>query len=83
MIAHDALSGLINLADTLAVAKHLATEQFLVWLISYTTVSAVLQMGWYRDTDCSSSEHHLSIISLDSDAAFQFDIAYVVAASNR
>lgn len=37
MIAHDALSGLINLADTLAVAKHLATEQFLVWLISYTT----------------------------------------------
>lgn len=38
-IAHDALSALINLSDNLAVARQLATEDFLVWLVSYTAVS--------------------------------------------
>ncbi|KAJ9098152.1 hypothetical protein QFC21_004481 [Naganishia friedmannii] len=36
MIAHDALSALINLSDTLIVARHLADETFLAFLISYT-----------------------------------------------
>ncbi|KAK4688753.1 hypothetical protein P7C73_g1356, partial [Tremellales sp. Uapishka_1] len=36
VIAHDALSALINLTDTLAVAKHLMDNEFLIWLISYT-----------------------------------------------
>ncbi|WWC98308.1 hypothetical protein V866_005199 [Kwoniella sp. B9012] len=35
-IAHDALSALINLSDTLAVARHLVDKEFLVWLVSYT-----------------------------------------------
>ncbi|OCF45537.1 cytoplasmic protein [Kwoniella heveanensis CBS 569] len=35
-IAHDALSALVNLSDTLAVAKHLVDQEFLVWLVSYT-----------------------------------------------
>jgi hypothetical protein len=35
-IAHDALSALINLSDNLAVARQLATEPFLIWLVSYT-----------------------------------------------
>ncbi|WWC72725.1 uncharacterized protein I206_106689 [Kwoniella pini CBS 10737] len=35
-IAHDALSALINLSDTLAVARHLVDQEFLVWLVSYT-----------------------------------------------
>ncbi|WVQ72728.1 hypothetical protein IAR50_002288 [Cryptococcus sp. DSM 104548] len=35
-IAHDALSALVNLSDTLAVAKHIAYKDFLVWLVSYT-----------------------------------------------
>ncbi|WWC92461.1 uncharacterized protein L201_007419 [Kwoniella dendrophila CBS 6074] len=35
-IAHDALSALINLSDTLAVARHLVDRDFLVWLVSYT-----------------------------------------------
>lgn len=39
-IAHDALSALINLSDNLAVARQLATEDFLVWLVSYTAVSS-------------------------------------------
>lgn len=38
-IAHDAISALINLTDNLAVARQLATEDFLVWLVSYTAVS--------------------------------------------
>jgi hypothetical protein len=39
MIAHDALSALINLSDNLAVAQHLIDHEFLVWLVSYTVVS--------------------------------------------
>lgn len=39
VIAHDALSALINLSDTLAAAKYLVDNDFLVWLISYTAVS--------------------------------------------
>ncbi|WVQ86231.1 hypothetical protein IAT38_008399 [Cryptococcus sp. DSM 104549] len=35
-IAHDALSALINLSDTLAIARHIVDEEFLVWLVSYT-----------------------------------------------
>ncbi|WVR08722.1 hypothetical protein IAU60_005780 [Kwoniella sp. DSM 27419] len=35
-IAHDAVSALVNLSDTLAVAKHLVDEDFLLWLVSYT-----------------------------------------------
>ncbi|ORY28047.1 cytoplasm protein [Naematelia encephala] len=35
-IAHDALSALINLTDSLAVAKHLVDREYLIWLISYT-----------------------------------------------
>lgn len=38
MIAHDALSSLINLSDNLAVAKNLMDREFLVWLVSYTAV---------------------------------------------
>lgn len=45
-IAHDALSALINLTDNLAVARQIATEKFLVWLVSYTAVSRLLS-----DTD--------------------------------
>ena len=41
-IAHDALSGLINLADNLAAAKHMVDKDFLIWLISYTAVSALV-----------------------------------------
>jgi len=41
-IAHDALSGLINLADNLAAAKHMVDQEFLIWLISYTAVSAMV-----------------------------------------
>lgn len=41
MIAHDALSALINLSDTLIVARHLADETFLAFLISYTCVSSL------------------------------------------
>lgn len=36
VIAHDALSALINLSDDLAVARQLADKEFLVWLVSYT-----------------------------------------------
>ncbi|RSH87013.1 hypothetical protein EHS25_003501 [Saitozyma podzolica] len=36
MIAHDAVSSLINLSDNLAVAKNLMDREFLVWLVSYT-----------------------------------------------
>ncbi|KAK8850674.1 hypothetical protein IAR55_004594 [Kwoniella newhampshirensis] len=36
-IAHDALSALINLSDTLAVARHLIDTDFLVWIVSYTS----------------------------------------------
>ncbi|GHJ85089.1 hypothetical protein NliqN6_1491 [Naganishia liquefaciens] len=36
MIAHDAFSALINLSDTIIVARHLADEPFLKFLISYT-----------------------------------------------
>jgi hypothetical protein len=39
VIAHDALSALVNLSDNLAVARHLADKEFLVWLVSYTAVS--------------------------------------------
>ncbi|WRT70850.1 uncharacterized protein IL334_007849 [Kwoniella shivajii] len=35
-IAHDAISALVNLSDTLAVAKHLVDNEFLIWLVSYT-----------------------------------------------
>ncbi|EIW66255.1 hypothetical protein TREMEDRAFT_45756 [Tremella mesenterica DSM 1558] len=35
-IAHDALSALINLSDTLAAAQHMVDQEFLVWLVSYT-----------------------------------------------
>jgi hypothetical protein len=38
MIAHDAFSALINLSDTVIVARHLADETFLKFLISYTCV---------------------------------------------
>jgi hypothetical protein len=38
VIAHDALSALVNLTDNLAVARQLATHDFLVWLVSYTAV---------------------------------------------
>lgn len=38
MIAHDAFSALINLSDTVIVARHLADEAFLKFLISYTCV---------------------------------------------
>ena len=39
MIAHDAVSALINLSDDLAAAQHLVDPTFLVWLVSYTAVS--------------------------------------------
>lgn len=42
-IAHDALSALINLSDNLSVARHLASEPFLVWLVSYTAVGGAEQ----------------------------------------
>jgi hypothetical protein len=38
VIAHDAISALINLSDTIAAAKYLVEQDFLVWLISYTAV---------------------------------------------
>lgn len=38
-IAHDALSALINLTDSLAVSRQLMQPDFLVWLMSYTAVS--------------------------------------------
>lgn len=38
-IAHDAFSALVNLADTLAVARHLVDDDFLTFLVSYTAVS--------------------------------------------
>lgn len=44
-IAHDALSALINLSDNLAVARQLATEPFLIWLVSYTAVSKTAGHG--------------------------------------
>lgn len=39
MIAHDALSALINLSDTLGAARHMVDHDFMVWLVSYTSVS--------------------------------------------
>jgi len=39
MIAHDALSALINLSDTLAAARHMVDHDFMIWLVSYTSVS--------------------------------------------
>ncbi|WWD20849.1 hypothetical protein CI109_105326 [Kwoniella shandongensis] len=36
-IAHDALSALINLSDTLAVARHLVDAEFMIWIVSYTS----------------------------------------------
>ncbi|ORX40811.1 cytoplasm protein [Kockovaella imperatae] len=36
MMAHDALSALVNLSDNVAVARHLVDKDFLVWLVSYT-----------------------------------------------
>ncbi|KAI5452890.1 Protein hgh1 [Naganishia albida] len=36
VIAHDAFSALINLSDTVIIARHLADEPFLTFLISYT-----------------------------------------------
>ncbi|KAL7422943.1 Protein hgh1 [Cryptotrichosporon argae] len=36
IIAHDALSALVNLSDNIAVARHLTDNDFLVWLVSYT-----------------------------------------------
>ncbi|KAI9633399.1 putative cytoplasm protein [Dioszegia hungarica] len=37
VIAHDALSALINLSDSFAVARHIADDRdYLVWLVSYT-----------------------------------------------
>lgn len=45
IIAHDALSALINLSDNLAVARHLADHSFLVWLVSYTAVSRLQKMN--------------------------------------
>jgi hypothetical protein len=41
MIAHDAVSSLINLSDNLAVAKNLMDREFLVWLVSYTAVRPI------------------------------------------
>lgn len=38
-IAHDALSALINLTDSLPVSRQLMQPEFLVWLVSYTAVS--------------------------------------------
>lgn len=42
MIAHDALSALINLSDTLAAARHMVDEDFLIWLVSYTSVRLLI-----------------------------------------
>lgn len=39
MIAHDAFKALVNLSDTLMVARHLVDESFLTFLVSYTAVS--------------------------------------------
>ncbi len=39
IIAHDALKALVNLSDTLMVARNLVDEEFLTFLISYTAVS--------------------------------------------
>lgn len=63
-IAHDALSGLINLTDNLAVSRQLATEEFLVWLVSYTAVRPTCFIGL-------TSEHHFSSISFDVYAALK------------
>ena len=38
MMAHDAVSALVNLSDNLAVARHLVDPEYLVWLVSYTAV---------------------------------------------
>jgi hypothetical protein len=40
MIAHDAFSSLVNLSDSILVAKHLVDEEFLAFLVSFTAVSS-------------------------------------------
>lgn len=39
MIAHDAFSSLVNLSDSILVARHLVDEEFLAFLVSFTAVS--------------------------------------------
>jgi hypothetical protein len=41
MIAHDAFSSLVNLSDTLLVARHLVDPDFLAFVVSFTAVSLV------------------------------------------
>ena len=42
MIAHDAFSSLVNLSDTLLVARHLVDPDFLAFVVSFTAVSLAL-----------------------------------------
>lgn len=77
-IAHDALSGLINLSDTLAAAKHMVDERYIVWLVSYTSVST----HTLTSRALLMSEHHFTPVTSDFDVAVQLDISYVTLTSN-
>jgi hypothetical protein len=48
MIAHDAFSSLVNLSDSILVARHLVDEEFLAFLVSFTAVSPYNYMSCLR-----------------------------------
>ena len=59
MLAHDAVSALVNLSDSLAVARHLMDEKFLIWLVSYTAVSGLI-LAWPAILTLYRIPHHPS-----------------------
>lgn len=71
MIAHDAFSALINLSDTVIVARHLADETFLKSLISYTCVCLPCRRMIVNLTD-DTTEPHISPLSVVSHAALEY-----------
>jgi hypothetical protein len=55
MIAHDAFSALVNLSDTLLVARHLVNEDFLQFIVSFTAVCAAPLLNLSLENADSSS----------------------------
>lgn len=55
MIAHDAFSALVNLSDSILVARHLVDEEFLAFLVSFTAVSLISPTNLWRYFPCSVS----------------------------
>lgn len=83
MIAHDSLSALINLSDTILVAKHLVDPDWLGFLVSYTAVS---QQYMYRqamipslipDTTRATRriESYLSTVAINSHVVIEHHIS--------